>query len=113
MTTEKDNHYREVLSERLLNLASVVINLEKYVCSTYTGKHIFGQVFRLASSTGVNYQEAVAAESKADFIHKLQLVLKEMRETNYWIKLMIKSKLIELKNKDLIFSENESLELIK
>ena len=43
---------------------------------------------RAATSSGANYQEACAAESKADFVHKMQIVLKELRESHYWLRLV-------------------------
>jgi four helix bundle protein len=42
-------------------------------------------------AVGANFEEAQAAESNADFIHKLQIALKEMRESNYWLRLLTKS----------------------
>jgi len=48
-------------------------------------------LLRSATSSGANYQEACAAESRADFVHKLQIVLKELRESLYWLKLIKKS----------------------
>jgi len=43
---------------------------------------------RSATSCGANYEEACAAESRADFVHKMQIVLKELRESRYWLKLL-------------------------
>ncbi len=109
----KESNYREILSERLLEFACLVIKLDKELCDTYTGKHIYSQLFRSASSSGANYQESIAAESKADFIHKIQVVLKELRESNYWIKLIIKTNVIHTNNSTTDFLFKESNELIK
>jgi four helix bundle protein len=49
------------------------------------------QILRSATSCGANYEEACGAESRADFIHKMQVVLKELRETLYWLRLIAKS----------------------
>ena len=49
---------------------------------------------RSASSAGANFQEACGAESRADFAHKMQVVLKELRETEYWMKLVTRAKLL-------------------
>ena len=51
-------------------------------------RHIGPQLIRAATSIGANYAEAQAAESKADFAHKLQISLKECRESHYWLKLL-------------------------
>ena len=50
-----------------------------------------GQILRSGTSCGANYEEACGAESRADFIHKMQIVLKELRETLYWLKLIARS----------------------
>jgi len=54
-------------------------------------RHIAGQLVRAATSAGANYFEARGAESRADFAHKLQLCLKELRETEYWLRLLERS----------------------
>jgi four helix bundle protein len=81
---------RENLSERLLDFGARVIRLAEKINRTTTGRHIANQVVRSATSSGANYQEACAAESRADFIHKMQVVLKELRETLYWLRLIEK-----------------------
>ena len=81
---------RENLSERLLDFGARVIRLAEKINRTTTGGHIANQVVRSATSSGANYQEACAAESRADFIHKMQVVLKELRETLYWLRLIEK-----------------------
>ena len=55
------------------------------------------QILKLATSIGANYREAVRAESKADFIHKIAVVAKEANETLYWLEL-IKESLIQNDN---------------
>lgn len=101
------------MSERLLSFAAIIIKLEKNLCKTYAGRHIYGQLFRAGSSSGANYEESVAAESKADFIHKTQLVLKEVRESNFWLRLIKKANLIKEDDADLKFLLQESFEFIK
>jgi four helix bundle protein len=85
---------RRDLSERLLNFAASSINLTVKLKRTAVGRHVANQLMRSASSSGANYEEACGAESKADFIHKMQLVLKELRESAYWLKLAGKSGLL-------------------
>jgi four helix bundle protein len=105
--------FREKMSERILEFAVRIMKLESKLCKTYSGKHIYGQLFRLGSSTGVNYEESVGAESRSDFIHKTQIVLKEVRESNYWLKLINPSNLVSEDDIDLKFLLPESFELIK
>jgi four helix bundle protein len=64
---------------------------------------------RSSTSAGANYEEACGAESRADFIHKMQVVLKEMRETLYWLKLIEKSGLVSVESLMYLLSECEEL----
>lgn len=57
-------------------------------------RHIAGQLDRSATPSGANYEEACAAESRADFVHKMQIVLKELRESFYWLRSLSKTKLV-------------------
>ena len=103
--------FSDDLSERFMNFVVKIIILEKQLCKTYSGRHIFGQLFRAGTSAGANYEEARAGESRADFIHKMQIVLKELRESHFWIKLIIKTKIITTGDEVLKFLFNESKEL--
>ena len=76
------------LSERFLNFAARIIKLASALPRTFIGRHIAKQAVRAGTSAGANYEEARGAESKADFVHKLGVVLKEMRETYYWLLLI-------------------------
>jgi len=75
---------------RFVDFAAGIIKVCGTLCSDYTGKHIYGQLMRSATSAGANYEEARGAESKADFNHKMQVVLKEIREARYWLILIEK-----------------------
>jgi four helix bundle protein len=81
---------RENLSDRLLNFSASIVRLTLLLNKTVAGRHIAAQILRSSTSSGANYEEACAAESRADFIHKMQIVLKELRETLYWLKLSAK-----------------------
>jgi len=100
---------RKDLSERLLDFAAGVIKLLVRRNKTAVGRHIGNQLMRAATSSGANYEEACGAESKADFIHKMQLVLKELRETVYWLKLATRADLISGKGLQSWLSEAEEL----
>lgn len=103
--------FSDELSDRFMVFIVNIIKLEKQLCRTYSGRHIYGQLFRSGTSSGANYEEARAGESRADFIHKMQIVLKELRETHFWIKLIITSKMITNEDDILNFLFNESKEL--
>jgi four helix bundle protein len=103
--------FSDDMSDRFMKFVVNIIKLEKQLCKTYSGRHIYGQLFRAGTSVGANYEEARAGESRADFIHKMQIVLKELRESHFWIKLIIASKLFTNEDEDLKFLFNESMEL--
>ncbi|MDI6886003.1 MAG: four helix bundle protein [archaeon] len=100
---------RKDLSERLLDFAAGILRLVVRLNKTAIGRHIGNQLMRSATSSGANYEEACGAESKADFIHKMQLVLKELRESLYWLKLVKKSGLISDRDLQPLLSEVEEL----
>jgi len=74
--------------ERLLLFATGCIRLADRMPKTQSARLVTGQFIRSSTSAGANYQEARGAESRADFVHKLQVVLKELRETQYWLMLV-------------------------
>lgn len=82
------------LSERILDFTAAIVKLTGKLSETYTTRHISGQLMRAATSAGANYEEACGAESRPDFIHKMQIVLKELREALYWLRLMERSELV-------------------
>jgi len=76
------------LEERLLEFASAVIDLSEKLPSTRAGNHVAGQILRSGTSPYPNHGEAESAESREDFIHKLKVCLKELRETRRWARLI-------------------------
>ncbi|HHT9154719.1 MAG TPA: four helix bundle protein [Candidatus Tripitaka sp. YC43] len=82
------------LSERLLDYGVEIIKLTEKLDKTASGKYIANQLLRAGTSVGSNYEEARGAQSRADFVHKLQIVLKEIREALYWLRLIQKSKIL-------------------
>jgi four helix bundle protein len=75
------------IGERLIDFATACLKLNGKLGRTAASRYVGGQLMRSSSSAGANYHEACGAESRADFAHKLQIVLKELRETEYWLKL--------------------------
>lgn len=84
----------EAMEERLLDFAVRIGAVVDALPETRLGRHIAGQLIRCGTSPAANYGEADAAESKADFIHKLGIVFKELRECRIWLKLIIKAQLL-------------------
>ena len=84
----------EQLSERLVSFAARVGKAVDALPETRMGRHIAGQLVRSGTSPAPNYEEACASESRADFVHKLMIALKELRESRCWIRLVIKANLL-------------------
>ena len=107
---EKMTKQRYDLEERLLNFSVRIIKVVEQLPNTRTGNHVGGQLLRSGTSPYPNHDEAQAAESPNDFVHKLRILLKELRETQRWVKLIQKVPLIKkpelLKN---ILDETEEL----
>src|SRR5438105_8386103 len=76
------------LEERLLNYAAMIIRLVEKLPKTRAGNHVAGQLLRSGTAPLPNHGEAEAAESSADFIHKLKVCLKELRESKRWLRLV-------------------------
>lgn len=83
------------LSERLLDYGVEIVRLTTKLEKSAAGRLIANQLIRCGTSAGANYEEACGAQSRADFIHKLQIVLKEIRESLYWLKLTQKSSVLD------------------
>src|SRR5688500_9858406 len=84
----------EALLERFIDLAVASGGLVDRLPDTRLGRHIAGQLVRCGTSPAPNYAEACAAESRDDFIHKLGICLKELRETDVWIRIITKGGLL-------------------
>lgn len=76
------------LEERLIDFAVQVILFLNKIEPTIAGKNLIGQLSRSGTSPALNYGEAQSAESGKDFIHKLKVVLKELRETHICLKIV-------------------------
>ena len=101
---------KEHLSNRLVEFAAEIIGLAVRLDKTPVGRHIGLQISRSATSAGANYEEACGAQSRADFVHKLQIVLKELRESLYWLRLIQKANLVAITdNYHMLASEGNEL----
>ncbi len=83
------------LEERLINFAAVIIDISEALPATFAGNHLGGQLLRSGTSPALHYGEAQAAESPADFIHKMKVCLKELRETHNCLRLIRKKSWIK------------------
>jgi four helix bundle protein len=80
--------------ERLLDFAVRTGKVVDSLPRTRLGQHIAGQLVRCGTSPAPNYAEGCAAESRKDFVHKLSICLKELRESDVWLRLIIKAELL-------------------
>ena len=100
------------LEERLLAFATAIIDLSEKLPSTRAANHVAGQILRSGTSPYPNHGEAESAESHDDFIHKLKLCLKELRETRRWARLIQRMGWAP-DHPSLLFVLGESEELIR
>jgi four helix bundle protein len=97
------------LEERLIDFAVRIVRLSARLPRTAAGKHIAGQILRSGTSPAPNYGEARGAESRADFVHKLRIVLKELNETFIWLRIIERSKMLKRELLVDIIQENGDL----
>ena len=83
----------DALQERLVLFAVKIIDLVAYLPKTTAGRHVAGQVLRSGTSPAPNYAEARGAESRADFVHKLRIAVKELNETGIWLLIILKARM--------------------
>ena len=83
------------LEDRLIGFAVRIIRLTEALPNTKAGTHVAGQILRSGTSPAPNYGEAQSAESAADFVHKLKIALKELRETFIWLKIISRANMIK------------------
>ena len=97
------------LEERLVDFAVRIVKLSSCLPKSPAGKHIAGQILRSGTSPAPNYGEARGAESHADFVHKVRIVLKELNETSIWLRVIERSHIIKPELLTDIIRENNEL----
>ena len=98
------------LEERLIDFAVDIIRMAESLPKSKVANHIAGQLIRCGTSPAPNYGEAQSAESRADFIHKMKVCLKELRETRVWLLMIVRAKLIKTVSKlDSLIQESNEL----
>ncbi len=97
------------LENRLIEFASRIIDLAEALPKKPAAKHLGSQLLRSGTSPALNYGEARGAESSADFIHKLKVCLKELRETHICLRIIAKRNWFSETKLTSIISENNKL----
>ena len=98
-----------LLQKRLVSFASEIVQLSARIPKTPQGSHLSKQLLRSGTAAAANYGEARGAESRADFIHKLRIALKEMNETAIWLQIIVETSLISREKAGAVMRENEEL----
>lgn len=100
-----------IIRDKSKEFAIRIIKFYKYLNDERKEFDIARQILRSGTSVGANIRESEYAQSKADFIHKLSISVKEANETAYWLEILIESGLIEKQQVDSLYELN--VELIK
>jgi len=97
------------LEERLINFAVLIVEIVETMPNTKASNHLAGQILRSGTAPALNYGEAQSGESRADFIHKIKIVLKELRECFIGLKIVYRSRLFlnEIKVEAALKENNE------
>ena len=86
--------HAQELEDRLIDFAARIIEVVEVLPGTKAGNHIANQLIRSGTAPAPNYGEAQSAESRNDFIHKLKVALKELRETSVWLRIVARRGMI-------------------
>ncbi len=98
------------LEDRFIDFTIRISNVVDEIDSSKLGIHITGQLIRSSSSPALNYGEAQSAESRKDFVHKLKIILKELKESRICLKIIGRKPLIpNIKKLAPIMKETEEL----
>jgi four helix bundle protein len=100
------------LEDRLVEFSVFIIEIINEIPNSKAGNHLSGQLVRSGTSVSLNYGEAQSGESRRDFIHKLKIVLKELRETFVALKIIHRAKLYKTEGK-IIKAKKENNELFQ
>jgi len=103
---------RHDLGERLLEYGARIVKLVESLPNTLVGRRVADQLLRSGTSVGANYEEVRAAESRDDFVHKLQIALKERRESNYWLRLLLKTGKVPTTRMATLLDESDQLRAV-
>jgi four helix bundle protein len=97
------------LEDRLIEFAVRIIDTAEALPKTVASKNLSGQIVRSGTSPALNYAEAQSAESKADFVHKMKVCLKELRETFVCLKIIQRKRYFNETRLEPLLNENTEL----
>jgi len=97
------------IQDKVFRFASEIVRLHKDLVSERTARVLGDQLLRSATSIGANLEEACAGQSKPDFISKCSIALNEARETLYWLKLLLETRIVIKERLGLLVNEADEL----
>ena len=100
------------LQRRLVSFAVKIIELAVRLPKTAAGRHVSSQILRSGTSPAPNYGEARGAESRADFVHKLRIAVKELNETGIWLLIILEARMVPTVLVENLIKENHQLACI-
>ena len=108
--TISNSKNKKDLSERLLDFVVNVIKIADMLPNKVSGRHVAGQLIRAGTSSGSNCEEACGAESRSDFVHKMSIVLKELKEARFWLRVIQRTGMLSISDTGpAIIDEGEQL----
>src|SRR5215468_6849834 len=99
------------LDERLINFASSILELSGLLPQTLAGRHMAGQLIRSGTAPALHYGEAQAGESRKDFIHKMKVALKELRETYNGLRIVKKTNWLSVEKLNPMIENNQLISI--
>jgi len=98
-----------IILKKTYEFAIRIVNLHNHLCEHARQFEIAKQVLRSGTSIGANTEEAIGAESRKDFIHKLSIAYKEARETKYWLRLLKDTNILETDTAQSMINDCEQI----
>ena len=102
----------DALQRRLVSFSVKIIELAGHLPKTSAGRHVSGQILRSGTSPAPNYGEARGAESRAGFVHKLRIAVKELNETGIWLLIILEARMAPTVLLENLIEENRELACI-
>src|SRR5256885_9645454 len=105
----RNEKFADEFENRLIDFAVRIIKVADALPKSPAGKHIANQVLRCGTAAAPHYAEARGAESRADFVHKLKIALKELNECKVWLRMVCRAELLKVQLLDGLLDENQQL----
>ena len=100
------------IQERLIKYASRIFKVSNSLPMTNAGRHVSLQLLRCGSAPAAHYAEARGSESASDFIHKLKIAVKEMNESEVWLRIIMDSGMLNQAQLSSLLDESNQLQRI-